>query len=55
MVRSMVLQPTQKPDGYFSKEIQDHLFDFGEGGIDLIATNIQRGRDHGIQGDLFIH
>ncbi|PIK36697.1 ovoperoxidase [Apostichopus japonicus] len=38
-------------DKHFSKAITDHLFEDplnGTGGIDLIALNIQRGRDHGL-------
>ncbi len=39
-------------DPYFTDDIKNHLFKKkNEGyGSDLIATNIQRGRDHGIPG-----
>merc|ERR1719427_2156193 len=39
-------------DENFVSSIRDHLFEVSEavGGMDLIALNIQRGRDHGIPG-----
>ena len=44
-------QAGEASDAYFSKAIQDHLFEGDNvGGVDLIALNIQRGRDHGIGG-----
>ena len=52
MLEGLISQTPQKCDAYFSSEVIDHLFqknnerqDFG---LDLLAINIQRGRDHGI-------
>ncbi|CAG2120610.1 unnamed protein product, partial [Medioppia subpectinata] len=45
-----VVQPSQKFDGIVTEEIKHHLFRAPKAkfGGDLIATNIQRGRDHGL-------
>ena len=42
------MQPSQLYDNNFVNAITTGLFD-GEMGLDLIAINIQRGRDHGLQ------
>ena len=44
--------PAQKVDTFFSKSITEFLFLEANAseGLDLIALNIQRGRDHGIAG-----
>ena len=53
LVRGMVNQEGEVWDNAFADDIQNHLFepDNNEhGGLDLVALNIQRGRDHGLQG-----
>ncbi len=46
-------QPSLVPDAFFVEDVVDHLFEEKgrSGGLDLLATNIMRGRDHGLQGD----
>jgi len=52
MVRGMTEQGSALWDSNFIPDIRDHLFESrpGSGGLDLVAVNIQRGRDHGIPG-----
>ena len=54
LVRGLTSQKGQKWDNKFSEDIINHLFeeveDVGTGGLDLVALNIQRGRDHGLPG-----
>ena len=49
-VRGLTTQKSQSLDTAFSEEIVGHLFEQeNEGfGMDLVALNIQRGRDHGL-------
>lgn len=52
MIEGLVSQMPQTTDAYFSTEITNHLFQKNDRqenfGLDLLAINIQRGRDHGV-------
>ena len=40
----------QQFDSGFTEDITNHLFDGDRNGMDLIALNMQRAREHGIPG-----
>ena len=52
LAEGMVRQTGHRWDNRFVDDIQNHLFETtgNTGGLDLIALNIQRGRDHGLPG-----
>ncbi|KAG8201538.1 hypothetical protein JTE90_011213 [Oedothorax gibbosus] len=50
LTRGMTGQPAQAFDRNVSPKLTNQLFNDSGPGLDLIALNIQRGRDHGIPG-----
>ncbi len=52
MVVGLTSQPSELFDNGFVDGVHDHLFGDlnGTTGVDLIAVDIQRGRDHGLPG-----
>ena len=54
LVKGMSRQQGHKWDNKFADDVTNHLFETeknrGQGGLDLVALNIQRGRDHGLPG-----
>ncbi|KAA0203447.1 hypothetical protein HAZT_HAZT005700, partial [Hyalella azteca] len=49
-VRGLVSQSAAAVDAYFTSQVTEHLFESENSGpgLDLVALNIQRGRDHGV-------
>lgn len=50
LILGLVESPMENTDDNFSEEVTNHLFDGRLNGMDLLALNIQRGRDHGLPG-----
>ena len=52
LTEGLTAQHGQQWDNQFAPDLINHLFETekGEGGMDLVALNIQRGRDHGLPG-----
>jgi hypothetical protein len=57
LVAGLATQESNLWDNSFVPDIRDHLFEgvVGAGGLDLVALNIQRGRDHGVKGFFIGH
>ncbi|KAL8625947.1 hypothetical protein ACOMHN_012539 [Nucella lapillus] len=52
VARGLISKHTDVTDRFFASGLINNLFEKspGVGGLDLVAVNIQRGRDHGLQG-----
>ena len=48
LIKGMTIQASQDGDNNFVPAVTTGLFDDGEFGLDLVAINMQRGRDHGL-------
>ena len=50
LVSGLTKESIQQFDSSFTSDITNNLFDGDANGMDLVALNIQRGRDHGLPG-----
>jgi hypothetical protein len=53
ILRGLIAEPMEQLDPFITKEITNHLFEDNKksfSGMDLIALNLHRGRDHGLPG-----
>lgn len=50
LVSGLTRETVPKFDTSFTEDVTNHLFDGDENGMDLVALNIQRGREHGLPG-----
>ena len=51
LLAGMTVNPEERTDAFVVETLRNRLFNGGSGpGLDLIAFNINRGRDHGIPG-----
>ena len=52
LVRGLAEEEARAWDSNFVEDVRNHLFEASKdgGGFDLVAINIQRGRDHGVPG-----
>lgn len=48
LLKGLSMQQAQNVDAKVIDEVRNFLFAEGNGGLDLVAVNIQRGRDHGL-------
>lgn len=48
LIRGMMVQKAQRVDLQFADSVRNFLFGTNTMGLDLVAINIQRGRDHGL-------
>jgi len=53
LLKGLTIQPCEKFDNTFANSLKNQLFVDNDQGIDLIAINLQRGRDHGLPG--YVH